>query len=356
MKGKIVLETGQVFEGNIISGSGTVAGKLIFDTRVVGYEKVLTSPEYAGKLVCFTYPLIGNYGICREDTETGMIYPSGIIISEYSEVYSNFRAECSLKEFLKGRQVVMIEGIDTQNLTEILRGNSGIWAGIAPWSAGLNSVLKHIDKYKYNNSGTSFKKYTGEKNSFPKKDRPYLAVLNLGLKKSETAMLKDAGLESIIVDSDFPNADGILKSAAGIYVSSGSEDLRVIEKSAGLLKNILGNVPVFASVSGHLAVGLACGAEVSKGNVNHYGVNQPVMDAKNRKCHITEQAHSLVLNKGSVSRIIRYVNINDQTVEGLEDREKKVFTAAFQITKDNFKEFFTIIKDRTCRQEETSIK
>ncbi len=345
MKGKIILETGEIFEGNIIHGSGTVAGKLVFDTRVVGYEKVLTSPEYAGKIVCFAYPLIGNYGVCREDTESDTIYPAGIIISEYSEIHSNFRAECSLKEFLMESTVSLIEGVDTQHITEIVREDRSAWAGIASGSVGLNSVLKQIKESRNTAPGTRSEKDGNRKYPPLKKGRRYLAVIDLGLKKSEIAMLNTAGLELALLDDDTPKACEILESAAAIYVSSGSENAVTAEKTAELIRTVAGNIPVFGTGLGHIAAGLACGGEVSPENVNHYGVNQPVTDARRGNCYITEQAHSMVLDRGSVSGIIKYVNVNDGTVEGLQDKTKKVVTTAFQPTVENFRDFLSMIKE-----------
>lgn len=344
MKGKIVLETGEVFEGNIVCGSGIMAGKLVFDTRVVGYEKVLTSPEYSGKIVCFTYPLIGNYGVCNEDTETDRVFPPGIIICEYSEIYSNFRAECSLKDFLNGKPASLIEGIDTQNITERTRENRNLWAAVAPADAGVNGVLKEIRDCKNGNGKEPVYKGRKEKQPVVKKGERYAAVLDLGLKKSELAMLGTSGLELAVLTPDESGVAEIMASAAGIYVSSGIEDVKTIEKTAELIKTVLGRVPLFAAGLGHVITGLSCGGAISGETVNHYGVNQPVLDRKEKKCYITEQAHSLILEKNSVSGITRYVNVNDGTVEGLEDRDKKIITTSFQPAENNFREFFSMIK------------
>ncbi len=347
MKGKIVLENGEVFEGGIICGGAAVTGRLVFDTRVVGYEKVLTSPEYAGKIVCFTYPLVGNYGVCAEDIESDTIYPAGVIISEYSEIHSNFRAECSLKDFLKNSGVTLICGADTQYIAATVRENPSMRAVITPASSGINSAMKLMGSSGDNSAEKKISAPgTVEKRPAPIKNKRFLAVIDLGLKKSERAFLDSSGIELVLIgEGGLQTSGAILRSATGIYISSGREDIRTIENTAALLSTALGKIPVFGTGLGHIIAGVALGATVSCRNVNHYGINQPVSDIKGRKYFITEQAHSLVLDKDSVSRILKYVNVNDASVEGLEDKGKKLLTTAFNPAEEDFRSFLTMIKE-----------
>jgi len=344
MKGKLVLETGEVFQGILVSGKEIVTGRLIFDTRIVGYEKVLTSPEYSGKIVCFTYPLIGNYGINHADTETDRIFPSGIIISEYSEIYSNFRAECSLKDFLEGKRISAIEGIDTQNLTVRIRENICIRAAVVPADAQLSEVLKEIRDSKNKNLQENVHKREVIHPAI-KSSKPYIAVFDLGLKQSELKMLKTSGFDLSFLNPDSTGAAEIIASAGGIYVTSGNEDITAIEKTVSLIKTILGKIPVFGAGLGHIIAGISAGCTISGNTVNHYGINQPVLDREEKKCYITEQSHSLILEKNSVPGIIRYINVNDNTVEGLSDRDKKIISTAFQPMENNFNEFFSMVKE-----------
>ncbi|MBN1445570.1 MAG: carbamoyl phosphate synthase small subunit [Candidatus Omnitrophica bacterium] len=341
MKGKIVLETGEIFEGTIISGKGVKTGRLVFDTRVVGYEKVLTSPEYSGKIVCFTYPLIGNYGINYEDTETEEVFPSAVIISEYSEIYSNFRAQCSLADFLKDKPVSMLEGSDTQYLTAIIRNRRGMAAGIAPADIETEKVLKEMKK----NSGIACAQVK-TKQDILKTGRPYIAVINLGVKKSETAALKNSEFDWIFFPPGAPERDEIMAGASGIYVTSGPENPAVIEEAASVIKKFLGRIPVFGAGTGHLAAGIASGRKISGDILNHYGINHPVSDTKENRCCITEQSHSLSLEKKSAGKTARFVNINDDTEEGQYDEDMRMMSTSFLPRDVNFKEFFSLIKGR----------
>jgi carbamoyl-phosphate synthase small subunit len=343
MKGRLILETGEFFIGVFISDKNPATGMLVFDTRVVGYEKVLTSPEYSGKIVCFTYPLIGNYGINYEDTETENIFPSGIVISENSEIHSNFRANCSLNDFLKGKKLSAIEGVDTQKITTLIRENNGIWAGIFNEDTDLSESLKQIKDSKNKPPHKNFYKKKDE-SSPPKNGKPYIALFDMGIKKSEMEFLKTSGYEFFILNPGSPGVKGIITSAAGIYVSSGSENMEAIVMTAEIIKTVLGTVPVFGTGAGHIVIGVSCGGKISGKVVNHYGVNQPVMDRKNKKYYITEQAHSLILETDSLTDAVRYININDGSVEGLDDRDRKVISTAFQPAEENFKEFFEMVK------------
>ncbi len=334
MRGKLVLENGDTFEGEIIIDGGIKTGVVVFDTRVVGYEKVLTSPEYCGKIICFTYPLIGNYGINYEDIETDTVFPSGLIISEYSQIYSNFRARCSLVEFLKDKGITVIEGLDTQLITEIVRDNKGMKGVIAPVDTDEKKLLNEMKK--------SIKAPAFEEKCVPVKNNPYIAAVNI-MKKSEISLLDSFGMNLVFLSDISPDVKDILSGAKGIYLSS-FEDMDSINRAAEIIKKFIGSIPVLGTGAGHLAVALAMGGRIADGKVNHYGTNHPVRDIKTGKKYITEQAHSLVMESASVKNIIRFVNITDNSVEGIADRDNKVISTTFQPQKEYIEEFYTFMK------------
>jgi len=342
MKSIIVLETGEVFEGTLLSGDGIRTGKLIFDTRVVGYEKILTSPEYSGRIVCFTYPLIGNYGINYEDIESDEIFPSALIISEYSGIYSNFRAKCSMEDFLRNKGVSIIGGIDTQYLTTLIRERKGIRAAVAPGDLQITKILSEIKNAK--NSNCLPIKGIEEKHTVLKNDKPYISVINLGVKKSELEMLKNPEFDLLFLSPCSPGIEDAIANSSGIYVTSGPENLSLIETTASVIKKFVGKIPVFGAGTGHLVTGIASGGKIADSVLNHYGINHPVADMKDDRCYITEQSHSLMLEKGSVSNSIRFVNINDETVEGQHDSSIEILSTSFLPTSSIFKEFISLVK------------
>lgn len=340
MKGKLVLETGDVFEGDILVDGGIKAGIVIFDTRVVGYEKVLTSPEYSGKIVCFTYPLIGNYGINYEDIETDTVYPSGLIISEYSQIYSNFRAKCSMEEFLRDKGITIIEGIDTQCITEIVRENKGIKGVIAPYDTDEKEIQRKIkeETKPVIIPDESFKEFE----NILEKGSPYIAVVNR-IRKSESVLLSSIGMPLVFLNTFSPSIKELLSGAKFIYISS-FEDKTFINRTAEVIKEFIGSVPVFGVGAGHLAVAVAMGGHISEEPLNHYGVNHPVLDMENGKKYITEQAHTLVVKKDSLKGKTRFINITDGSVEGLADRNNRVFSVAFYPGRDILEEFLSFTK------------
>ncbi|MCM8830300.1 MAG: hypothetical protein NC824_04810, partial [Candidatus Omnitrophica bacterium] len=283
-----------------------------------------------GKIVCFTYPLIGNYGINYEDIETDMVFPAGIIISEYSEIYSNFRARCSLKEFLKGKDITVIEGLDTQLITEIIRDNKGMKGTISPFSSDEKEIFSRMKK----DTEISI---PVEKDVFLKKGVPYIAVLNK-IKKSEVSLLKSFGIQIIFLSDTCPEVKDVLSMAKMIYLSSSFEDINSIKRTAEIIKEFIGKIPVFGTGAGHLAVAIAMGGRMADEKVNHYGVNHPVRDIITGKKYITEQAHSLIVESVSIKNMTRFINITDASVEGIADRDSKIISTTFQPKKEFIEE------------------
>ncbi|MCX8082689.1 MAG: carbamoyl phosphate synthase small subunit [bacterium] len=334
MKSKVILETGDVFEGDFFIEGEISSGQIIFDTRVVGYEKVFTSPEYYGKIVCFTYPLIGNYGINYEDLESDTLFPSGIIISEHSKIYSNFRAKCSLREFLCNKKIPVVEGVDTQYITEIIRENKGIKGVIAP---------ADVDEIEVQNILKEKKRFYLDIKNIEKVGGPYIAVVHPA-KRSEIEILKSLPFGNNLLYVSFcSEIKEVLKCAEWIYLSSAFEDEETIFKTAEIIKGFIGKIPIIGSGAGHLALALAMGGEIAREKVNHYGTNHPVKDMEKNRKYITSQAHSFIVNKNSLINRIRFINITDGSVEGISDRKNKILSTTFTPALDIVKEFFSFV-------------
>lgn len=348
MKGKIILETGEIVEScQFFSSDEKTFGKLIFDTRVVGYEKILTCPEYKDKIVVFSYPLIGNYGINYEDLETKNIYPRGIVISESSSVFSNFRANSSLADFLSTAKVSVAIGADTQYLTRAISKNKKMWAAVVPFDITTEGIAeeilakKEMEEKQLPNPGI-------EKCETCRSDaeKPYIAVLNLGLKNSEISNLGYSKYRINILTPDSSGIEDAFASSKAIYITSGTENPCTIKKCARLIEKQIGRVPVFGTGLGHLIIGTAVGGRISETVVNHYGINHPVLDIETKNCIITEQAHSLTLETAGISEDkIKYVHLNDKTLEGLYDGRMKTASVSFNPQKEHFQSFFSMIKD-----------
>jgi len=347
MKSKIILETGESIEGFRLSKSlGCKIGRIIFDTRVVGYEKVLTCPEYSDKIVCLSYPLIGNYGINYEDTETRNVFPAGLIISELSLMYSNYRAHTSFEDFLANTKICAVSGIDTQYITGKARDSGNLWGAVVPGDVDIKKTLYEI-KVKKESGQEEFPHcyVPEERKGIQVAGRPEIAVLNLGLKNSEISFLESSGYGLKIVDMDEEEMYSKIASSDALYISSGPESYSLVVRICGLLRKCVGKLPVLGAGLGHLVLGILLGGEVSGSFVNHYGVNHPVVDIKTKKCIIAEQMHSFILKRETLSNeIIRYVHLNDETVEGLFDEKLKAMSVSFIPQKEQFETFFSLIK------------
>ena len=340
MKGQLVLENGEILSGNLQNYEKDCAGKLIFDTRVVGYEEVITNPAYSGKIVVFSYPMIGNYGINYEDSLSENVYPEGLIISELSKTYSNFRAKTSLQEFCRRKKLCILSGVDTQYITKKVRENTGLWAAIAPGSHKKQSLLSQIDSNKKEANNKDISSSISQPQTIENDSTQHIAILNLGITNTEISLLKTAGFSAEVYNPTEFSAQKVLKQACGVYVSSGYESLPTLKHAAKVLQPLVGKLPIFGTGAGHLVIGLCMNANIAPGFINHYGVNQPVIETSTKKLLITEQSHSLILEKNnSIKKYVRYINLNDNTIEGLKCAKTGIYSASFYSDVSQFTEF-----------------
>jgi carbamoyl-phosphate synthase small subunit len=354
MTGYLVFSDGEILQGEIVGKEKETTGKLIFDTRVVGYEEVLTNPAYCRKIVCFSYPLIGNYGINYEDSLTDRGWPAGIIIGEYSKIYSNFRARESLGEFMRKKNITGISGIDTQYVTKKSRDNRNVYCAITLSAETAEHVKEKTGFFSEDNSRVlneiihSDKEYKRKEKG---KNNKKIIVLSAGITNKEINQLKNTGFSFEIL-SLVNEAETIQeKEFDGIYISSGPEFLSLVEIGSKFLKKFLGKKPIFGSGFGHLVAGILMGGKISDKPVNHFGINQPVKSLVENKNFISEQNHSLVFDTQSLREFISHINLNDGTVEGLKSKENKIFSVSFSPAEKEFSEFFNLLKGKEYAQE-----
>lgn len=344
-KGKLVLESGEVLEGAIFGAKKTGVGRLIFDTRVVGYEEVLTDPSYSGKIVCFTYPLLGNYGINYQDSLTDAGWPTGLVAGEISAVYSNFRAKTSLEDFLKQQGICGIAGIDTQYLTRKIREEKEIWAGFAWEDESVDCLLEKIRRV-HSDFFTGRTKVRNHNILTYGAGQKKLAVLNFGLTRWEIEQFQSLNIPLKVFPVEKFSPEEIPGSYIGLYLTSGPELPAYLKSGVDVIRGLLGKIPISGYGLGHILIGRALGGEISSSPVNHYGINQPVQNVRDKQCFITEQAHSLVLKKDSLENKISYLNLNDGTIEGLEDNKQKIFSFSFKPGENHFQQFVSSLGRR----------
>ena len=369
MKAYLILEDGTVFEGISIGADKEVISEIVFNTSMAGYLEVLTDPSYAGQAVCMTYPLIGNYGVCRQDCESKRPWPDGFIVRELSRMPSNFRSDVSIQQYLREYEVPGIAGIDTRALTKILR-EKGTMNGMITTNENydLEEILPRLAAYttgkvvekvtcpsKYEVKGARelsengpvsgsavFNKEAfaaGEKEKRPSMVRALngagkkVALLDLGAKDNIARSLAMRGCDVTVYPAGTKAEEIIADAPDGIMLSNGPGDPKectdVIREIRKLYET---DIPIFAICLGHQLMALATGADTHKMKYGHRGGNHPVKDLATGRVYISSQNHGYVVDTDHLDAAVAvpaFVNVNDGTNEGLRYTGKNIFTVQF---------------------------
>ena len=369
MKAFLILEDGTVFEGTHIGADKEVISEIVFNTSMAGYLEVLTDPSYAGQAVCMTYPLIGNYGVCKNDMESRQAWPDGFIVRELSRIASNFRCDCTIQEFLEEQGIPGIAGIDTRQLTRLLRekgtmngmittNENYVFADILPKLQAYTTgkvVEKVTCPEKYELKGTtdlsqnapisglaSFdaKAYAdGKREKAPSLVSELngaglkVALLDLGAKNNIPKMLAARGIDVTVYPATTSAAEILASRPDGIMLSNGPGDPKdcgpIIDEIRKLYES---DVTIFAICLGHQLMALATGADTHKLKYGHRGGNHPVKDLATGRVYISSQNHGYVVDTEHLDPKIAvpaFVNVNDGTNEGLAYTGKNIFTVQF---------------------------
>lgn len=331
MKAFLILEDGHVFTGTSIGSEREVVSEIVFNTSMTGYLEVLTDPSYAGQAVVMTYPLIGNYGICYEDMESGRPWPDGYIVRELSRLPSNFRSTDTIQNFLKKYDIPGIAGIDTRALTKILR-ESGTMNGMITTKEyeNLDEVMPRLKAYR---TGKVVEKVTCREKSVMKNDGYKVALLDLGAKRNIARSLHERGCEVTIYPAGTKAEEILASTPDGIMLSNGPGDPKdcgpIIDEVRKLYES---EIPIFAICLGHQLMALATGADTYKLKYGHRGGNHPVKDLETGRVYISSQNHGYAVDTKSLNpdvAVPAFENVNDKTNEGLKYTGKNIFTVQF---------------------------
>ena len=331
MKAFLILEDGHVFTGTSIGAKKEVISEIVFNTSMTGYLEVLTDPSYAGQAVCMTYPLIGNYGICYEDTESLRPWPDGYIVRELSRTPSNFRCEDTIQNFLKRFDIPGIAGIDTRALTRILR-EKGTMNGMITTDENydLDAIIPRLKAYT---TGKVVEKVTCSEKTVLKGSGKKVALLDLGAKNNIAKSLNQRGCEVTIYPASTTAEEILAANPDGIMLSNGPGDPKecteVIKEIRKLYES---DTPIFAICLGHQLMALATGADTHKMKYGHRGGNHPVKDLETGRVYISSQNHGYVVDTDNLDpkvAVPAFINVNDGTNEGLKYTGKNIFTVQF---------------------------
>lgn len=325
----ICLENGQTFKGYSFGATKEVIGELVFTTGMCGYIETLTDPSYYGQIVMQTFPLIGNYGIINEDKESNKPYVSAYIVREKCDKPSNFRCDEDLDTFLKENDIPGVYGVDTREITKIIRESGVINAFIT--TNPKNADYEKIKEYKIVDA---VKSVSAEKPQLiPSDSHKYnVVLLDFGAKKNIVRELNKRGCNVAVMPYN-TKADDILKLGVdGIMLSNGpgdpSENTEIVEE----LKKLIGKVPMFGICLGHQLLALAMGGKTTKLKYGHRGVNQPVKNLETGRTYISSQNHGYAVVNETIEAAggkVSYINANDGTCEGVDYEDKKAFSVQF---------------------------
>ena len=331
MKAYLILEDGTVFTGTSIGSQREVISEIVFNTSMTGYLEVLTDPSYAGQAVVMTYPLIGNYGICRQDMESLKPWPDGYIVRELSRIPSNFRCEDTIQNFLESNHIPGISGIDTRALTKLLR-EKGTMNGMIT-TKEYSDLSEPISRMKaYTVAGVVMATTTKEKYVLPGNGKK-VALMDFGAKKNIARSLNERGCEVTVYPADTPAEEVLAANPDGIMLSNGPGDPKEnVEIIKEIKKMYDSNVPIFAICLGHQLMALANGMDTYKLKYGHRGGNHPVKDLETGRVYISSQNHGYVVDTDTLDpnvAVPAFVNVNDGTNEGLKYVGKNIFTVQF---------------------------
>jgi carbamoyl-phosphate synthase small subunit len=361
-KALLALADGRVFEGKALGAPGEAVGEVVFNTSMMGYQEIMTDPSYKGQIVTMTYPLIGNYGLNEEDIESSKPQVEGFIVKEASGLASNWRSRITLHDYLKERNIVGLQGIDTRALTKHIR-DVGAQEGVissadldpqsliakarkSPGLIGRDLVKEvtclrpyswgqgewHLETGYGEAAAAVLQKPKEQLELTPPQAKPYKVVAyDCGIKFNILRKLVNSGCEVTIVPAAALAEEVLALKPEGVFLSNGPGDPEGVPYVIKAVRQLIGQVPIFGICLGHQILALALGAKTYKLKFGHRGGNQPVKNLTTGKVEITAQNHGFAVDINSLPSGLEltHVNLNDNTCEGLRHKELPLFCVQY---------------------------
>ena len=343
----LALADGTVLRGHAIGAPGATVGEVVFNTAITGYQEILTDPSYCRQIVTLTYPHIGNVGVNGEDVESDAIQAAGLVIRDLPPRVSNWRAQGSLPDALRGAGVVGIAGVDTRRLTRILR-ERGAQAGCIvaaaspgealdadaaiaqarafPGLAGMDLAKVVSTRAPYRWTEGSWALGEGHRPGAPVRFK--VVAFDFGVKKNILRLLADRGCEVVVLPAQSSAADALAHAPDGIFLSNGPGDPEPCDYAIAAARELIDRgLPTFGICLGHQIMGLASGARTLKMKFGHHGANHPVKDLDTGQVHITSQNHGFAVDPDSLPPTLRvtHVSLFDGSIQGLERTDRPAF-------------------------------
>lgn len=325
--GVLMLADGSVFEGELIGAATTGAGEVVFNTVLAGYQEVITDPSYAGQIITFTTPHIGNYGVNATDFEARRPFCRGVIVRESARRHSNHRAQASLDAMLDRYGIPGIAGIDTRRLTRVLRDTGAMPGAFAADEATARAAAAAergtdgIDLVAQVSTPQPYTVGSGART---------IVAYDFGLKHSILRHLAALGTVRVVPASTTA-ADTLALRPDGVFLSNGPGDPAEVGYAVDAIRDLLGAVPVFGICLGHQLLSRAIGGDTFKLPFGHHGGNHPVRHEATGTVEITSQNHNFCVDPASIAdrADVTHLNLNDLTVEGMRVRDVPAFSVQY---------------------------
>jgi carbamoyl-phosphate synthase small subunit len=339
----LVFADGTVFRGRSIGARGLSAGEVVFNTAMTGYQEILTDPSYCRQIVTLTHPHIGNTGVNAEDEESRGVFGAGLVVRDVPALYSSWRAQEGLRDYLVRNGVVGIADIDTRRLTRILRekgaqdgclmaGDVDLERALAaarafPGLAGMDlaKVVSTETAYEWREGRWALGKGYGERDGLPR----HVVAYDFGIKRNILRLLVERGARVTVVPAQTPAKEVLARKPDGVFLSNGPGDPEPCDYAIRAIRDILEgtDLPVFGICLGHQLMGLASGAKTLKMKFGHHGANHPVKDLDTGAVVITSQNHGFAVDPDSLPATVRatHVSLFDGSLQGFARTDRPAF-------------------------------
>lgn len=329
----LILEDGTIFEGIAFGSDEASIGETVFSTGMTGYQEAISNPSNCGQIIVMTYPLIGNYGINRDDFEAIEIAMNGIVVRELEDEPSNFRSDMTLRALLTQKGIPGIEGIDTRKLTRLLREKGPLKGMLTEAGSNESDLKMQIETVKNTQLPTNLVAQVSTKRPYPSPGRgERVVVIDYGMKHGILRELNKRDCDVIVVPYHTKAEEISSLFPDGIILTNGPGNPKHVDGAVKTISSLLGTAPIFGVGLGHQLLALSLGANVVKLKKGHRGSNIPVKDLKTGRTELTSQNHGFVVEESSIkgtSLKVTHIALNDNSIEGLESEQHMALSVQF---------------------------
>lgn len=332
MKGKLILEDGSVYTGELLDRDTKAVGEVVFTTTMTGYQESLTDPSFCGQILTMTYPRIGNYGTAAKFMQSRKTFVRGFVIGELCDAPNNWQSEESLTVFLQKNKIPCLYNVDTRAVTRHIRSVGAMKGVIVPSDLAEREIATlQAEELPRNvvEIVTTPEVYTLDTETA---DAPHIVAMDFGVKRSILHNINRIGAKVTVVPAHTSAEEVLALNPDGVFLSNGPGDPTDVPEIVEEVRKLAGKKPIFGICLGHQLLALAFGAKTYKMKFGHRGGNQPVKNLKMGKVHISAQNHGYAVDPASLEGtplIVTHTNVNDNTIEGLRHTSLPIFSVQY---------------------------